>query len=202
MQPDTLKIWTSSEVRVSVGKILVESFGVDEAAVTDDAALVRDLGAESIDFLDISFKCQQVFGVDLPARLIQDRVVDWRGLGVLSKVVQERYEVSVAAEELRTVAPATVAAVLQHLDGKHGVARGDGDEREFARVLAGRLLTELDGMGLDLAGLTPEALAVHLLDNLHSPVVMDEVLQRFTVKALVDYLAGQLLKVSRLAPGA
>ena len=42
MQPDTTKIWTRAEIRVSVGKILVESLGVDEATVTDQAALVRD----------------------------------------------------------------------------------------------------------------------------------------------------------------
>src|SRR5256886_14086921 len=79
MQPDTTKIWTPSEVRVSIGKIIVESLGVDEAAVTDDAALIRDLGAESIDFLDMSFKCQQTFGVDLPVRLVHDRPVEGRG---------------------------------------------------------------------------------------------------------------------------
>ena len=99
MQPDTTKIWTRSEVGVSVGKILVESLGVDEGTVTDAAALVRDLGAESIDFLDISFKCQQSFGVDLPARLIQDRLIEWRDLGVLAKVIEGRYGVKVAPEE-------------------------------------------------------------------------------------------------------
>ena len=58
MEPDTTKIWTRAEVRVTVGKLIVESLGVDEATVTDDAALVADLGAESLDFLDLSFKCQ------------------------------------------------------------------------------------------------------------------------------------------------
>src|SRR5439155_91480 len=57
MEPDTTKIWTRAEVRVTVGKLIVESLGVDEATVTDDAALVADLGAESLDFLDLSFKC-------------------------------------------------------------------------------------------------------------------------------------------------
>ena len=47
MEPDTTKIWTRSEVRVSFGKIIVESLGVDEAEVTDDASLIADLGAES-----------------------------------------------------------------------------------------------------------------------------------------------------------
>ena len=202
MQPDTTKIWTRAEVRVSVGKILVESLGVDEATVTDDAALVSDLGAESIDFLDISFKCQQTFGVDLPARLIQDRLIEWRDLGVLAKVVADRYAVTVAPEELRTIAPATVSAVLQHLGNKHGVERVSGDEAALATALAERLLAELDGMGLDLSDLPPAALSKHLLENLHSPVAVEEVMNRFTVKALADYIAGQLEKASRLTAGA
>src|SRR5256886_13239047 len=127
MQPDTTKIWTRSEVRVSVGKIIVESLGIDEAAVTDDAALVRDLGAESIDFLDMSFKCQQTFGVDLPVRLVQDRRIEWRDLSVLAKVIQARYGLGVPAEGPRPGAPATAAATPQHLSPHHVVhpARGD-----------------------------------------------------------------------------
>ena len=46
MQPDTTTIWTPGEIRVALGKVLVESLGVDEGTVTDDASLVRDLGAE------------------------------------------------------------------------------------------------------------------------------------------------------------
>ena len=202
MQPDTTKIWTRSEIRVSVGKILVESLGVDEATVTDPAALVRDLGAESIDFLDISFKCQQSFGVDLPARLIQDRLIEWRDLGVLAKVVEARYGLAVTPEELRTIAPATVAAVLQHLGNKHGVERTFGDEQALAASLAERLLGELDGMGLDLSDLSPAELSGHLLENLHSPVAVEEVINRFTVRALADYIAAQLGSVSRLTTGA
>ena len=68
MQPDTTKIWTRAEIRVSVGKILVESLGVDEATVTDQAALVRDLGAESIDFLDISCEIERQFDVEVDFR--------------------------------------------------------------------------------------------------------------------------------------
>src|ERR1051326_7794001 len=188
MQPDTTKIWTRSEVRVCVGKILVESLGVDEATVTDAAALVRDLGAESIDFLDISFKCQQSFGVDLPARLIQDRLIEWRDLGVLAKVVERRYGLTVSPEELRTIAPATVAAGLQHLGNKHGVERAAGGEPALASLLAERLLGELDGMGLDLSDLSPASLSAHLLENLHSPVAVEEVMNRFTVRALADYI--------------
>src|SRR3989441_6567072 len=138
MQPDTTKIWTPSEVRVSIGKIIVESLGVDEAAVTDDAALIRDLGAESIDFLDMSFKCQQTFGVDLPVRLVQDRRIEWRDLSVLAKGIQARYGGAVPAEELPTVAPATGGALLEHLAAQHSVRPAGGEEGGGVRAPARR----------------------------------------------------------------
>ena len=202
MQPDTTKIWTPAEVRVAVGKIVVESLGVDEATVTDHAALVMDLGAESIDFLDMSFKCQQAFGVDLPVRLIQERRIEWRDLGVLAKVIETRYGVAVAAEELRTVAPATISAVLDHLAAKHGIRRTDGDDGEVVRALAQRMLADLEGTGLDLSDLTVERFADYLVQNLHAPAATDEVMNRFTVRAVSNYMVRELGATSRLAAGA
>src|SRR2546425_9260876 len=140
MEPDTKKIWTRAEVRGSVGKLIVESLGVDEANVTAQAALVSDLGAESIDFLDLSFKCQQTFGVDLPMRLIQERRIEWRDLSVLARVLEARYRVAVPSDELRTVSPATVGAVLEHLAATHGMRRVAGDEQAVLRSPVARLL--------------------------------------------------------------
>jgi len=202
MNPDTTKIWTPGEVRASVSKILVESLGVDESVVTDDAALVRDLGAESIDFLDMSFKCQQAFGVDLPVRLIQDRQIEWRELGVLAKVVRERYGLDVASEELRTIAPSTIPAVLGYLSDGHGLAKVADEERALAQALARRMLADLEGTALDLEGLTVEQFAGYLGENLHSPAAVEAILNRFTVRAVTTYILGQLAAVSRLQPGA
>lgn len=42
--------------------MLVEALAVDEEDVTPTASLRGDLGAESIDFLDIVFKLEQTFG--------------------------------------------------------------------------------------------------------------------------------------------
>ena len=202
MEPDTLKIWTRPEVHVSVGKMIVESLGVDEGKVTDDAALVRDLGAESIDFLDMSFKCQQIFGVDLPMRLIQDRRIEWRDLTVLAKVIEARHGVRVPAEELRTVAPATAAAVLAHVAAKHGVRRVEGDERALVRELVQRMLDDLAATPLDLSGLTVEGLAGYLDGGLHAPGALDAVMNCFTVRAVGEYIVAQLARAGRLAPGA
>jgi acyl carrier protein len=202
MEPDTRKIWTLPEVRASVSKLIVESLGVDEANVTADAALIGDLGAESIDFLDLSFKCQQTFGVDLPMRLIQERRIEWRDLSVLARVLEARYHVTVTSEELRMVSPATIGAVLEHLAAKHGIARVPGDARVVVDVLVTRMLADLALTPLDLSGLSVDRLAGYLEKNLHSPEAVDVVMSRLTVGAVTEYIVGQLVAVARLAPGA
>jgi acyl carrier protein len=202
MEPDTKKIWTRPEVHVSVGKLIVESLGVDEANVTADAALVSDLGAESIDFLDLSFKCQQTFGVDLPMRLIQERRIEWRDLSVLARVLETRYHVAVPADELRMVSPATIGAVLEHMAAKHGITRAVADEREVVAALVARMLADLAPTPLDLSGLKVEQFADYLEKNLHSPEAVEVVMSRLTVGAVTEYIVGQLAVAARLAPGA
>jgi acyl carrier protein len=45
---------------------LVEALGVDDDEVTADATMVGDLGAESIDFLDIVFRLERAFEIEIP----------------------------------------------------------------------------------------------------------------------------------------
>lgn len=53
---------TRDEILVKVRSVLVDALAVDDEDVTPDASLTKDLGAESIDFLDIQFKLEQAFG--------------------------------------------------------------------------------------------------------------------------------------------
>lgn len=55
------------EIFQKVQGVLVDALGVDEEEVTPTASLREDLGAESIDFLDISFRLEKAFTTD-PAR--------------------------------------------------------------------------------------------------------------------------------------
>ena len=201
MEPDTAKIWTRPEVRASVEKLIVESRGVDEADVTADATLIRDLGAESIDFLDLTYKCQQTFAVELPMRAIQERRIEWRDLSVLARVLEARYRIVVPAEELRMVAPATVGAVLEHLAAQHGVTRTAGDAHEVIGALVVRMLADLVRTPLDLADLTVDRFAGYLEKNLHSPDAVEVIMNRLTVRAVTEYIVGQLAAAGRLAPG-
>ena len=49
-----------------VTKVLVEALNVDEDEVTPEATLSGDLGAESIDFLDIVFRLEREFAIKIP----------------------------------------------------------------------------------------------------------------------------------------
>ena len=53
---------TRDEIFSKVQEVLVDALGVDDDEVTSEATLTSDLGAESIDFLDIVFKLEQAFG--------------------------------------------------------------------------------------------------------------------------------------------
>lgn len=54
------------EVYGKVKETLVDALGVDDDEVTEDATMVGDLGAESIDFLDIVFKLEKEFDIQIP----------------------------------------------------------------------------------------------------------------------------------------
>ena len=57
---------TRDEILDKVRTTLVDALGVDDDEVTPSATLVGDLGAESIDFLDIVFRLEKNFGVKIP----------------------------------------------------------------------------------------------------------------------------------------
>src|ERR1700758_4063579 len=57
---------TRDEIYTKVSSTLVEALNVDEEDVTPEATLQGDLGAESIDFLDIVFRLEREFGIKIP----------------------------------------------------------------------------------------------------------------------------------------
>jgi acyl carrier protein len=57
---------SQDEVFQEVQRVLVDALGVDDEEVTADATLMGDLGAESIDFLDIVFRLEKAFGIKIP----------------------------------------------------------------------------------------------------------------------------------------
>jgi acyl carrier protein len=54
------------EIFNQVKDVLVDALGLDDDDVTEDATLMGDLGAESIDFLDIVFRLEKAFSIKVP----------------------------------------------------------------------------------------------------------------------------------------
>ncbi|MCE5341819.1 MAG: acyl carrier protein [Planctomycetaceae bacterium] len=57
---------TRDEIFKQIQVVLVDALGVDEEEVTPEAKLMGDLGAESIDFLDIVFRMEKAFSLKIP----------------------------------------------------------------------------------------------------------------------------------------
>src|SRR5262250_342322 len=57
---------TQEEIYTKVSSTLVEALNVDEDEIKPTATLQNDLGAESIDFLDIVFRLEREFDIKIP----------------------------------------------------------------------------------------------------------------------------------------
>ena len=67
-----------SEIFDKVQEVLVDALAVDDDEVTPEATLIGDLGAESIDFLDIVFRLENSFGIEIPRSIplrISSRII-------------------------------------------------------------------------------------------------------------------------------
>ncbi|MCC6659256.1 MAG: acyl carrier protein [Phycisphaerales bacterium] len=88
---------TRDEIFAKVRTVLVDALAVDEDEVTPSAVLTRDLGAESIDFLDVVFRLEQAFGfkiaqgelfpdnVQQDSRYVKDGRVTPQGIAALKE---------------------------------------------------------------------------------------------------------------------
>ncbi|MBI5725862.1 MAG: acyl carrier protein [Planctomycetes bacterium] len=68
---------SEQEIFGKVKETLVEALSVDEEEVKPNATLTGDLGAESIDFLDIVFRLEKAFNIKIPrGELFPDNVLN------------------------------------------------------------------------------------------------------------------------------
>lgn len=62
---------TPAQVEEKVFSVIADSLCVDVGSISLKSNLMRDLGAESIDFLDIMFRLEREFGIKIPQREIE-----------------------------------------------------------------------------------------------------------------------------------
>jgi acyl carrier protein len=91
----------SEEIYGKVARVLVEALNVDEDDLTPAATLQGDLGAESIDFLDIVFRLEREFGIKVPrGELFPESIFQGN-----SDLVQEGLVTDQGMDELRSRMP-------------------------------------------------------------------------------------------------
>lgn len=69
--PESIRACRSEEKRMSdvssrVKKIVVEHLGVEEAKVVDGASFIDDLGADSLDTVELVMAFEEEFGIEIP----------------------------------------------------------------------------------------------------------------------------------------
>ncbi len=55
-----------SEIEAKVKKIIVEQLDVEEASVAPDAKFIEDLGADSLDTVELVMALEEEFGIEIP----------------------------------------------------------------------------------------------------------------------------------------
>jgi len=55
-----------SEVESQVKQIVVDHLGIDEAKVTTDSKFIDDLGADSLDTVELVMAFEEKFGIEIP----------------------------------------------------------------------------------------------------------------------------------------
>ena len=55
-----------SEIQDKIKQIIVDELGVDEAEVTENARFIEDLGADSLDIVELVMRFEEEFDIEIP----------------------------------------------------------------------------------------------------------------------------------------
>jgi acyl carrier protein len=111
MQQNEISRDEIAAVYPKVAQIIADALGTEVAEVKPTAPLIEELGAESIDFLDLVFRLERAFGVKIPrGKIVEDArgelaESDFEQKGVLTEVGLKRlreFLSEVPAERFRT----------------------------------------------------------------------------------------------------
>lgn len=78
-----------TDVATRAKKIVVEHLGVDAEAVTDAASFLDDLGADSIDVIELTIAFEEEFGIELPDEEVEIRLTFGDVVALISSKVAQ-----------------------------------------------------------------------------------------------------------------
>ena len=77
------------EIVAKLKNIIVEQLGIDEAEVQLDSHLIDDLGADSLDVVELVMACEEEFGIEVP----DERAEKWTTVRSIAASIEEMLEV-------------------------------------------------------------------------------------------------------------
>ncbi len=106
-------------IKKKIKGVLVDALGVDDDEVTEGATLMDDLGAESIDFLDVIFRMEKGLGI----RIERD---DIGLMGLIGDGRKMKYEdaLQIVTEKYGTLSPESADIVALELQKGNVVSMG------------------------------------------------------------------------------
>lgn len=72
---------TEEAVIEEVKKAIAETLNIDKNGIQPDNSLIKDLGAESLDFLDVNYRLEQAFGVKMARHFVLEHIEEMFGEG-------------------------------------------------------------------------------------------------------------------------
>ena len=78
-----------TDIAKEVRDILVFHLGSEEAKLTDNARLIDDLGADSLDVVEVVMSCEEKFNIDIPNPVATKFVTVGDAVGFVRALVAE-----------------------------------------------------------------------------------------------------------------
>ncbi len=66
LQAETFKLFKMSEIKAKVIAIIVDKLNVEESEVTNEASFTNDLGADSLDTVELIMEFEKQFNISIP----------------------------------------------------------------------------------------------------------------------------------------
>tara|TARA_B100000700_G_C14928600_1_gene800746 strand:+ start:689 stop:925 length:237 start_codon:yes stop_codon:yes gene_type:complete len=56
----------SDDTKIKINEIIIDKLGVEESAITNDAKFIDDLGADSLDTVELIMQFEEEFNLEIP----------------------------------------------------------------------------------------------------------------------------------------
>ncbi len=170
-------------------EIVMEVLDLDAEDVSPESKLIDDLGAESIDFLDLSFKIEKEFGIKLPEREITQLgyTIKDKRIEVIGDLLKQQFDLTLTDEDRDELVDMELSGIIEKLNHTYNVEIGVDLIENGSEMVTSKIMDHLRGLGFviseaklqDLPGVTIEDNPMKI-----QKIVMD----MFTVQLLADFV--------------